>query len=164
MIAIADIKLGAFVALGLCVKGLSVEEAGRIFAVLAKKAFEKPGLFLSLPKFPKIFSWIINICRLVLACLLDSYYSATGLEESLKELFGHDLTMSNSVYATAAGLKVGIPVTTAVGCEPCLFTNYQGQSFKRGKWMYSLYLLMANEADYRVILPKNASPVPVWLV
>jgi patatin-like phospholipase/acyl hydrolase len=113
VIAIADSKIGGFIALGLCLKGLSVEEAIRVFTTLAERAFEEPN-FPWLLQFLKLFPWVTKMCRLILAYLQDSYYSARGLEETLKELFGSDLTMSNSVYATEAGLKVGIPVTTAV--------------------------------------------------
>jgi hypothetical protein len=68
--------------------------------------------------------WFSEIYRLIIAYLADSYYSSEGLKEGLKQVFGEGITMLDYSYTAPAGLKIGIPVITAVGCDPYLFTNY----------------------------------------
>ena len=67
-----------------------------------------------------------HILEFLVSYLADGLYSANNLEATLKEVFSSDIGILNNSYATAIGAKVGIPVTTVLETDPCLFTNYNG--------------------------------------
>jgi hypothetical protein len=67
-----------------------------------------------------------HIVQFLVSYLADGLYPAHHLEGALKEVFGSEMGILDYSHATAIGAKVGIPVTTVLETDSCLFTNYNG--------------------------------------
>jgi hypothetical protein len=92
-----------------------------------EKCIERADHFAELafqPRFiPKIpgLSWFVSF---LVSYFADGYYSPDYLEAILQEEFGKDRSILDCSNATAAGIRIGIPVTTLQDTSTCIFTNY----------------------------------------
>jgi hypothetical protein len=89
-----------------------------MFERLSKFAFQ-PRFFFNIP----IISHVLN---LFFSYFFDGRYSADNLEAALQEVFGNNRSLIDFSRATAAGTRVGFPVTTIQDTSTCVFTNYNG--------------------------------------
>jgi hypothetical protein len=106
------------------INGWSVDDCANAFESLARKAF-KPRGFLHIPVLPHI-PILSHILEFLVSYLADGLYPADDLEAALKDVFGDDRSILDYSHATAIGAKVGLPVTTILETDPCIFTNYNG--------------------------------------
>lgn len=125
---------GGLIILAMYIAGLSIDDAIRTFANLAKKAFTPQAV--SIP-FLSSTSCLSDIKKFVISYLADSLYPSEGLESRLKQVFGKKTTMFDCSYATRIGAKIVIPVTTIPDCSPCLFINYRREGKRPGKILHS---------------------------
>jgi hypothetical protein len=107
---------GGLVILGLFLNGWSVEECLEKFVTLARRAFRPRNL--SLPFLQKAQRFLISY-------FADSRYSATGLEDALKDAFGTG-TMLDWSRSHDFGAKVAVTATTVESSSPCIFPSYSG--------------------------------------
>ncbi|OQU97158.1 hypothetical protein CLAIMM_03134 [Cladophialophora immunda] len=115
---------GGLIVLALFIMGWSVEDCANIFESFAKRAF-RPRWVSHIPVVSRI-PVLSHILEFLVSYLADGLYPADNLEAALKAVFGGDMGILDNSYATAIGAKVGIPVTTVLETDPCLFTNYNG--------------------------------------
>jgi hypothetical protein len=93
-------KLGAIIAVDLCVNGLPVEQLIERLERFAKLAFQ-PRPSAGIP-FLDFLVWFFA----------DGRYPADNLDASLREEFGSDRSILDCSRVTAAGTRVDLPVTT----------------------------------------------------
>ena len=93
-----------------------------MFERLAIFAFE-PRFFFKFPMFPRALNLSLSI---FFSYIFDGRYSADNLEAALQEVFGNNRSLIDFSRATAAGTRVGLPVTTIQDTSTCIFTNYNG--------------------------------------
>lgn len=98
--------------------GLRVSECIEIFKDFARKAF--------LARRSSSIPLISAMQKAVVSYLADSMYPSSQLDDALKEVFGETMRMCDCSYAESIGTKIAVTATTIGKCEPCLFTNYQG--------------------------------------
>ncbi|KIV94149.1 hypothetical protein PV10_05287 [Exophiala mesophila] len=115
---------GGLIVLALFIMGWPVEDCANIFESFAKRAF-RPRWVSHVPVVSRI-PVLSHILGFLVSYLADGLYPADNLEAALKEVFGGDMGILDNSHATAIGAKVGIPVTTVLETDPCLFTNYNG--------------------------------------
>jgi hypothetical protein len=106
-------------------KGLSVDDAIRIFGELAKDAFTPRRD--PLPGFP----FLSELLQFLVSYFADGKYPSTRIEAAFKCIFGEHLTMFDCSHASATGAKIAVLVTSVAGCRPFLCTNYQGKGLRR---------------------------------
>ena len=116
--------IGGLIILAMFINGWSVDDCANVFERLAKKAF-KPRWFSRMPLLSQIpvFSHILVF---IVTYLADGLYPPEDLEAALREVFGSKRSILDYSHATAIGAKVGLPVTTILETDSCLFTNYNG--------------------------------------
>lgn len=115
------------------IKGRSLNDSITTFEKLAMVAFQPrkgcsiPVLSWAIEVVGRTLPFLLPVLNFFVSCLEDGMYSSKGMEQALQQAFGCEKLMSESTYATAAGIRVGLPVAT-VGDQPCsrLFTNYNG--------------------------------------
>lgn len=108
-----------------------MEECLERFVTLARKAFS-----------PR------NFAHFMISYLADSQYSATGLEDALKEAFGTK-TMLEWSEPCNSGVKVAVTATTIEDSSPCIFSNYNGIGTR------------SIECGYRMVRD-NSKKVSIW--
>jgi hypothetical protein len=110
--------LGGIIAVALCINGWSVQQCTEIFERLARVAFQ-PRPSSGIPIISKFLDFLISFFS-------DARYPADNLEAALQDAFGRDRSILDCSKATAAGTRVGLPVTTIRDTSTCIFTNYNG--------------------------------------
>lgn len=123
----------------LFINGWTVEDGANLFESVAKRAF-RPRWISHIPVVSRI-PVLSHILEFLVSYLADGLYPANSLETALKEVFGSDKGILDNSHATASGAKVGVPVTTVLETEPCLFTNYNGTGPRpqdSGRWRCDL--------------------------
>ncbi|KAI0810076.1 acyl transferase/acyl hydrolase/lysophospholipase [Xylaria sp. FL0064] len=133
------VSVGGLVVLGLYDRGWSAATCALKLESLAAEAFRNPVPELLLNLFV-VLKWIHLI---LFGCL----YSARGIENALKRVFG-DKKMANLSYATAVGTKVGILTASVKQPSTNLFTNYNG----------------VGDARVGYIVPRDCDAVKTWEV
>jgi hypothetical protein len=119
-----DNFLGGLIILAMFINGWSVDDCANAFESLARKAF-KPRGFAQIPLLSRI-PIVAHILEFLMSYLADGLYPADDLEAALKDVFGDNRSILDHSHATAIGAKVGLPVTTILETDPCIFTNYNG--------------------------------------
>ncbi|KAK5189104.1 hypothetical protein LTR96_010884 [Exophiala xenobiotica] len=115
---------GGLIVLALFISGWTVDDCANLFESLAKRAF-RPRWISHVPVMSRI-PVLSHIVQFLVSYLADGLYPAHHLEGALKEVFGSEMGILDYSHATAIGAKVGIPVTTVLETDSCLFTNYNG--------------------------------------
>lgn len=67
---------------------------------------------------------------LIMSYLADCRYNTDEIEEALQQSFGTHVSMFNPLTTDT---KVAVTSTTAKDAEPCIFSNYNGQSRDQSK-------------------------------
>lgn len=116
----------------LCIIGLSVELCIERFEGFAKFAF-KPRSSSAIPIISPIIDFLLSgipiispIIDFLVSIFADGRYPADNLEAALQDEFGSERSILDCSKATAAGTRVGLPVTTIRDTSTCVFTNYNG--------------------------------------
>ena len=110
--------IGGLIALGLGVKGWSVEACTENFEKLVPQAFKPRNL--------GPFSAVGQFRRILVSCLTGSLYDTPAFEAALKEVFG----AKHELFGHGA-LKTAISATSS-NSFPCILTNYNGTGVRRG--------------------------------
>lgn len=109
---------GGIIAAALCINGWPVQRCIEQLEPLAKFAFQ-PRASSGIPILSPLLNFLISF-------FADARYPADNLEAALQEAFGSGRSILDCSKATAAGTRVGLPVTTIRDTSTCIFTNYNG--------------------------------------
>ncbi|KKY29202.1 putative patatin-like phospholipase [Phaeomoniella chlamydospora] len=134
---------GGLITLALFLNGWSADDCANVFESLAKKAF-KPRWYSCIPVLSQI-PFISHFLILLASLLADGVYPPEDLEAALKNVFDSARGIQDYSYAMAIGAKIGIPVTTIMETDFCLFTNYNGDAPRH------------HDCGYSIVRPKDGS-------
>jgi hypothetical protein len=123
---------GGIILSGLCIIGLPVELCIERLESMAKLAF-KPRSSSGIPIISPIIDFLLSgipiispIIYFLVSVFADGRYPADNLDAALQDEFGRDRSILDCSKATAAGTRIGLPVTTVRDTSACVFTNYNG--------------------------------------